>query len=123
MAACRFRLCIVLHDTRLLRVANRIHLLLQRELGEGIDVGRLLKDPLYARDVLLVCDAQAGSLQQSLARQFRQLRAERLAARDPASTFGDSSGFGSMPSSLADELPAVQRSKPSWFSPSRWLGR
>ncbi len=54
-----------------LQLANRIHLMLMRELGQGIDVAALLRQPVYARDVLLVCEALEGTDGPALARQFR----------------------------------------------------
>ncbi len=66
--------------SRLFRIANRIHLLLLKELGQGIDVQRLLNERLYARDVLLVCDAQPGTDLASLALHFRHTRAALAAA-------------------------------------------
>src|SRR5262245_51869887 len=56
---------------RRLQLATRIHYALLREIGHGIDVGRLLKQPLYARDVLLVCDACTGHDLRRLAIAFR----------------------------------------------------
>lgn len=53
------------------RLAQRISQLLQRELGEGIDIRRMLAQELYARDVLLVCDALKGHELAELAQQFR----------------------------------------------------
>jgi len=58
---------------RRLQLATRIHYALMRELGFGIDVGRLMKQPLYARDVLLVCDACSGHDLPRLAIAFRGL--------------------------------------------------
>jgi hypothetical protein len=54
-----------------LQLAQRIHQLLVREIDHAIEVERLLTDARYARDVLLVCDALAGSEAPSLAAQFR----------------------------------------------------
>ncbi|HTP70623.1 MAG TPA: hypothetical protein VML58_00285 [Burkholderiaceae bacterium] len=42
---------------RRLQLATRIHYALLRQTGIAVDVARLLKQPLYARDVLLVCEA------------------------------------------------------------------
>ena len=56
---------------RRLQLATRIHYALLREIGQGIDVGRLLKHPLYARDVLLVCEACSGHDLRRLATAFR----------------------------------------------------
>jgi len=65
---------------RRLQLATRIHYALLRELGHGIDIGRLLKQPLYARDVLLVCDACEGNDLQRLARAYRGALQEALDA-------------------------------------------
>ena len=65
-----------------LQIANRIHLMLARELGEGIEVSHLMRRPLYARDVLLVCDALEDTPLPDLARQFRDLTREERAHGD-----------------------------------------
>ena len=75
---------------RRLQLATRIHFALLREIGFGIDVGRLLKHVLYARDVLLVCDACEGHDLRRLAIAFR-------AASTPAPGHDsaiDATGFG-----------------------------
>ena len=96
-----------MNDARLLRIANRIHLLLLRELGQGIDVARMLAEPLYARDVLLVCEAKPGSDLDSLAHHFRVASAEPVDAHGLPSAFGpDSMGFGaSRPAPLDSGFP------------------
>jgi hypothetical protein len=63
------------HSNRRLQLATRIHYALMREIGVGIDVGRMLKHPLYARDVLLVCDACSGHDLPRLATAFRGMDA------------------------------------------------
>jgi len=74
---------------RRLQLATRIHYALLRELGHGIEVGRLLKHPLYGRDVLLVCDACDGNDLQRLARAFRGAMQEAIdAGASGSSTFG-----------------------------------
>ena len=74
---------------RRLQLATRIHYALRRETGIGIDVGRLLKQPLYARDVLLVCDACSGHDLPRLARAFRGAMQEAIdAGATGTSTFG-----------------------------------
>jgi len=74
---------------RRLQLATRIHYALLRELGHGIEVGRLLKHPLYARDVLLVCDACDGNDLPRLARAFRGAMQEAIdAGASGSSTFG-----------------------------------
>jgi hypothetical protein len=77
-------------SNRRLQIATRIHYALMRELGHGVDVGHLLKHPLYARDVLLVCDACSGNDLPRLAVAFRGMTA---AAGTQPSVF-DASGFG-----------------------------
>lgn len=87
---------------RRLQLATRIHYALLREVGFGIDVGRVLKHVLYARDVLLVCDACEGHALRRLAIAFR------AASTPDAVTTGDSSGFGASqagPSSLVSLPP------------------
>ena len=117
------------HDDRLLRIANRINLLLLRELGQGIDVKRMISQPRYARDVLLVCDARPGTDIASLALHFRYVqRAQSGGESVPPSTWGrDSSGFGLSGPAEVDSsfgigmMPAARAARP-WFSPARWIG-
>jgi hypothetical protein len=97
---------------RRLKIAARIDTLLTHELGQGIDPTRLLADPLYARDVLLACDAMRGTEAPQLARELRAaLLAEAEAA---AKTAGgrESSGFG--PSRLLNSVfgPSSQNPGP-----------
>jgi hypothetical protein len=74
------------------KIALRMSVLLQRELGQGIDPLRMLAQPLYARDVLLVCDALQGSDLQMLAEQFRQASEhEEDAPSQPGALWPDSS--------------------------------
>jgi len=90
---------------RRLQLATRIHYALLREIGQGIDVGRLLKHPLYARDVLLVCDACTGHDLRRLATAFRGASMPDAAARGGP---GGASGFGTSqtgPSSMASLPP------------------
>jgi hypothetical protein len=96
---------------RRLQLATRIHYALLREIGQGIDVGRLLKHPLYARDVLLVCDACTGHDLRRLATAFR---GASMPGANAGGGAGDSSGFGTSQawsSSLAslppDSVPAA----------------
>lgn len=62
-----------------LQTARRIQQRLRHELGQGIDTERLLTDRLYARDVLLVCEALGGDLA-ALAQQLHSLDAPAPAA-------------------------------------------
>lgn len=83
---------------RRLQLATRIHYALLRETGIGIDVGRLLKQPLYARDVLLVCDACSGHDLRRLATAFR-------GASLPAGADGSAVGGASQWSTSLLSLP------------------
>jgi hypothetical protein len=56
---------------RCLKIALRIDARLRAELSEGIDADRMVSEPLYARDVLLVCDAMAGTELHRLAGLYR----------------------------------------------------
>ena len=83
-------------SNRRLQLATRIHYALLRELGSGIDVGRLLKQPLYARDVLLVCDACSGHDLPRLAKAYRGAMQDAIdAGASGTSTFGLSAFSGS----------------------------
>jgi hypothetical protein len=93
---------------RRLQLATRIHYALLREIGQGIDVGRLLKHPLYARDVLLVCDACSGHDLRRLATAFRGASMPATAGVDGAdsSTFNTSQAWSSSLVSLPpDSVP------------------
>lgn len=117
-----------------LQIANRIHLALMRELGQGIDLKQMLRSALYARDVLLVCQAYPGSDLQALGRQFGRAtdEAERQAAR-PSSRARDSSGFGvSKPvasegfsdfGSFIDSGHELRQAQRRWLAPSTWFAR
>lgn len=97
-----------MHTRHCLKIADRIHRLLVREIGQGLDRQRMLREPLYARDVLLVCDALKATDAPFLAQHFRRAaqgvdEAEQAAlAKGRAfsvsgwlnSLFGPPSGFG-----------------------------
>ena len=114
-------------NTRL-RIATRIHFALLRHLGEGIDVGTMLKHDAEAREVLWVCDASGDDELVSLARQYR--RAVELEARAAAPVghapqetawYRDTSGFGvSKPPEDRAALAAAQR---QWLKPASWFHR
>ena len=55
-----------------LQIATRIHYVMLREIGQGIDIERMLKDARYERDVLLVCDACPETDLLALAQQYRR---------------------------------------------------
>ena len=108
-------------------IAESISRLLERDLGQGVDARRMLNDPLYARDVLLVCEAEPGSELDQLARRFRKAPAFRMRDPEPASPGGAAStGFGASrpggPSGLPGMAAGRAQRRP-WYSPARWLGR
>ncbi len=75
-----------MHTRHCLKLADRIDALLKHEIGQGIDRQRLLADPLYSRDVLLVCEALVATAGPLLARSFRRAAAapeEGAAAASP----------------------------------------
>ena len=74
-----------MHTRHCLKLADRIHRALVREIGQGLDRQRLLHESLYARDVLLVCDALHHSDLPDLARHFRRAYAAREDAANDAS--------------------------------------
>ncbi|WP_201495766.1 hypothetical protein [Rubrivivax sp. A210] len=115
-----------MNTRRCYKIADRIHAGLQRELGEGIDRERMVHHALYARDVLLVCEALRASDMPDLARAFRRavsapepvLAVPAAAAsgfsasRFISSLFGTPSTLDSRPASDAPP-PAARRS--GWF--------
>ena len=108
-------------------IAEGISRLLKRELGQGVDARRMLNDPLYARDVLLVCQAQPGSELDQLARRFRKAPAFRMRDPAPPAVGGvPSTGFGASRPGVPSVLPDLARGETRrrlWYSPARWLGR
>jgi hypothetical protein len=120
-----------------LKIAEQMDELLQRELAQGIDPYRMLAEPLYARDVLLVCDAMPGSELAALARQFRAATAPPVEIapsprrrKEPTPTAPDSPAAESLPAESlpAESLPAGETLPPggkgardSRFSPSRFF--
>ncbi len=118
-----------MNTRRCYKIADRLNAGLQRELGQGIDRDLLVHQALYARDVLLVCDAMRGSELAQLARAFRaaQLAPEPETTPAPqgeqpapaggfspsrflSSLFGPSSSLDSRP---AADAPPAKRS--GWF--------
>jgi hypothetical protein len=83
--------------TTRLQLASRIQLLLFRELGEKIAIDRLLSSELYARDVLLVCEALRNDELVDLAHRFRRAApAQGKPGREPRPVdwSDNTSGFG-----------------------------
>jgi hypothetical protein len=66
-----------MNTSRCLKIAERLHTLLLAELGVGLDAERMVEDPLYARDVLLVADAYRSHDLATLAAHFRAGAAEK----------------------------------------------
>ena len=108
-----------------LRIATRIHFILKRDLGEGINVAAMLSDANEAREVLFVCQASGNPELVSLARQY--VNAGKLAkpalvaksdAPQDAAWASNTSGFGV---TQASELSAPEES--SWRSATQWLRR
>ena len=119
-----------MNTRRCLRIAERINSQLVRGLARGIDPQRMLAEPLYARDVLLVCDAHHGSDLASLAQHIRLAAAEPpVASRHPSSWGAESTGFGASRHSLhsgfdaQSQDPAPSQRAGAWYSPARWLGK
>jgi hypothetical protein len=108
-----------------LHLATRIHFILLRELGRGIDVSLMLKRELYALDVINVCRASDNDELARLAEQFIK------ATRSPEFAWARTTGFGESlsPSELrADSdfgvqpsLREVKAKSTSWWSPLAFL--
>jgi len=60
-----------MHSRHCLQLADRMHAVLLRELGAGVDRHRMLKDERYMRDVLLVCEGLAETPGPLLAHHYR----------------------------------------------------
>lgn len=107
-------------DPRLL-LARRIDAGLERQLGMGIELPRLLGSALYARDVLLVCQAYPDTELPELALQFRVASAGAAAANTsaPASGFDSSTPADSAPGGAERPDSRARR----WHNPSSWFGR
>ncbi|HEY0857450.1 MAG TPA: hypothetical protein VGE16_10345 [Albitalea sp.] len=128
-------------NTRL-RIATRIHFALMRHLGEGIDVGVMLKQPAEAREVLWVCEASGDAELMALAHQYHRavaLEGDGVKAGGHAQQetpwSRDTSGFGlSQPpvlplSAAVAAVPVLGREAPAasgaarWLKPATWLRR
>ncbi|WP_428422080.1 hypothetical protein [Methylibium sp.] len=124
-----------------LQLATRIHFTLLRTLGEGIDVGRMLRQRDYADEVASVCRSLNDYTLYELADRFEDVSAAedvkihmaeaakatraalaRIPSRAPQDLAWsqDTSGFGlSRALTALDGEPTPARSR---FSPSNWLG-
>lgn len=98
-----------------LKIARRMNTLLTQALGEGVEAPRMLADRLYARDVLLVCDAMEDPELRKLARMFRQAQLEADDSgrtplqREPLSI---SSMLNSIFGALGDPVPPAPPASP-----------
>ena len=92
-----------LNTRRCLLIADRIDVLLQARLGRGIDLQRMVAEPLYARYVLLVCDAHRGEELAQLAQRYRAAALEEP-AEPPAAASEAGRGSSGFLSSLFDAL-------------------
>jgi hypothetical protein len=136
-----------------LQIAQQLHILLHREIDHAIEIERLLGEPRYARDVLLVCDALPNTDAHALAAQFRGQQAlaapvrPRIPtalppagggavaapgnpghARQPTDWSRDTSGFGvSRPAPVTqapDTAPGAVGVEPAAAAPrTSWLAR
>ena len=119
-----------------LQLAQRIHKLLVKEIEHAIEVERLLADPRYARDVLLVCEAVPGVELGALAALFREASASQpgpVSHAPQANEWGrDTSGFGvtqpppmAAPVDLRHTSRRASDSEPATLAPARpaWLPR
>ena len=115
-----------MNPRRCLKIAQHMNARLLTDIGQGIDAPRVLADALYARDVLLVCDAMRGSELATLAQLYRA--AEKAEPDDVDAR--PSSGFGAFISSIfgpTSTSPGVLDSPPppphgrnrSWFARAR----
>ena len=103
-----------MNRARAIRIGNRINIVLHRQLHVGIDVKRLIDEPLY------VCDAMPGTDLVALARDFRR------ALTEAPEEFESGWGFDVTRPATDSELPeeqAARRTRSGWFTPSRWLTR
>ena len=98
-----------MNTRRCLKIAGRINALLVHEMGQGIDPARMLAEPLYARDVLLVCEGLPGSELAELARKFGQ--ALQAVEADHEARAGQPSGFS--PSRFLNSLFGQSTGSPS----------
>lgn len=115
-----------MNTRRCLKIADRINALLLRELRQGIDRQRMVEEPLYARDVLLVCEAFPGGDLSSLAKHFRAAAAETAEAPAGASASGPTSGFSASRflSSIFGPISTLEPPphKPAGGKPRSWFG-
>lgn len=115
-----------MEPTQRLQIANRIRIDLMREIGQGVDLRQMLDSELYARDVLLVCEAFAGHELQRLGQAF----ARSMRQPDAHGTVPTNALLPGAPAAVASAEPAtphaVDATPPEapdsrWLHPSRWF--
>jgi len=115
-----------MNTRRCLKIAERMDALLLPELGQGVDSLRMVAEPLYARDVLLVCDAMPGTELALLAQQYRAAASEPAQgeATPPRAASG---GAGTRPAGQGRDGRGAARASPdtgarnsSGFGTSMW---
>ncbi len=99
-----------------LHLATKIHFGLLRHLGEGIDIGAMLKREDYALDVINVCLACDDAELRGLAESFRGASAG--GAPHAATWAAQTSGFG-----LSEPPPSAWHGTPGVASGARWWER
>ena len=109
----------MMNQRNCLKIAHRIHTLLEAELGEGIEPQRMLDDALYARDVLLVCEALHGTGLRQLARLFREESNEASALQRACKSVGLSEFVNSMIGPQATARPR-REARPALVAPKAW---
>ncbi len=113
-----------MNRSRALRIGNRINLVLLRQLGVGVDVKRLIDEPLYARDVFFVCGGLPGTDLVALARDLRSALEEPDEAPSSEPPWSFRHTRPAVDSELPqEELERRQQRAPAWPLPLRWLAR
>lgn len=84
-------------------LAERLHALLLERLGMGLDTRRMLREPLYARDVLLVCAAHPGTELAALAWAYRAAALPGRRATDAAAVTANTTTNTAPDTNAADD--------------------
>jgi hypothetical protein len=106
-----------MHTRHALKIADRIHRVLLRELGQDLDRQRMVREPLYARDVLLVCDALRDTDAPFLAQHFRRAASAPEEGEGGASAREERKGGAS----AREERKGGASARARGFSVSRFL--
>ncbi|WP_140626062.1 hypothetical protein [Methylibium rhizosphaerae] len=116
------------HAANRLRIATKIHFAVRRYLGEGLDVGAMLKDASYATEVLYVCRGSRDPELCALADQFEAAPAFERPAPQDAVWAQNTTGFGvTRPAGLEPMRPVaaarVHGAAARWYQEARrWFG-